>query len=47
LHVLDVFFTKVRMVVHDVVWAPGTTIRFESLGFVIDKEGEMVRAPKT
>jgi hypothetical protein len=28
----------------DVAWAPGATIRFESLNFIIDNRGEMVRA---
>jgi hypothetical protein len=43
---LDAFFSKLQMVGRGVVWTPGTTIHFRSLDFIINGEGEMVRAPK-
>lgn len=34
------------MASHDAICPPRTTFRFESLNFVVNNEGEMVRAPK-
>jgi hypothetical protein len=46
LHVPDVFFSKLWMVDHDVVWTLIMTIHFRSLDFVLNSKGEMVKASK-
>jgi hypothetical protein len=43
LRVLHVSFTKIQMAGHDVIWATGTTIHFESHNFIVHNKGEMVR----
>lgn len=42
-------FCKLRMASNDngAIWIPKTSIRFGSLDFVVNKEGEMTRVPET